>query len=202
MVVKKAPGSSAPVQLGCPGCLRLIKAPEASDLACRYCGTKIPVEEGKKLATLLEGFEAKAVERLLAGEPPSQLQKELEEGGAKPDRAFAFVDRLVMDLPFHRQAVYEKDGTVARPSTCDSCGLQTDLTAFEALWQIDKENLRYRADWGGFTGEFGKMSSYDRKALYFLCKNCQKAKPETFAGGYPHNAGFARNRFSRVKALS
>lgn len=202
LMVKKAVTAGAPVQLGCPGCLRLIKAPEASDTACRYCGSKIPVEEGKKLATLLDGFEAQAIERLLAGEAPSTLQAELTEGGAKPDRAFAFIDRLVMDLPFHRQKVYEQKGTVARPTTCDSCGLATELVAFEALWQLDKENQRYRADWGGFTGEFGKLSTYDRPALYFLCKNCQKAKPETFAGGYPHNAGYLRNRFAKVKALS
>ncbi len=201
LIVKAARSKSPRVALGCPGCLRVLTSASEKVEPCRYCGIKIDPEIAKPLAKSLEGFEERAVSALLEGEAPGPFIQELEKAGAQKDSAFNFLDRLVSELPFRRHKLYKQLGRVTPPSQCDSCGLQTDLMPFEALWQLDTENTRYREDWGGFSGEFANLKNYDKEALYYICKNCQRLKPEKFAGGYPGSAGYLKKKFKKVKAL-
>lgn len=187
--------------LGCPGCLKQLRTADAPPVRCRYCGTDIDEEAGKKLAGLLEGLEERTRVSLMAGEPPAELVRNLADQGVEQDRAFAFVDRLVLEVPFDRHQLWKKGSAQpSAPPTCDACGIAGKLNPWEAHWTLNPEEMqRYRPEWGGFTGEFGKLQNYDKWALYYLCESCRKARINDFAGGYPARTGYIRKHFKRAK---
>lgn len=190
-------------KLGCPGCLKVLRSSQPPPLRCRYCGTQVDEETGSRLAEVFDGLEERTRQALLQGDNPAALVRGLTDHGVDGDRAFAFVDRLVLEVPFDRyQGWKESPTSVAAPSTCDACGLATDLEPWEAHWSLNPEEMRYRPEWGGFTGDFGKLKNYDKQALYYLCQRCRKAKVKEFAGGYPARTGYLRKQFGRVKDLS
>ena len=180
--------------VGCPGCLKTFQSSQSFPLTCRYCGTSIEEEISSKIAELLQGFEANAVAMLLNGEKAQTIAGELQQNGVHQDPAYKYVHRLLNELPFHRFLFWESQGKAKPPTECDNCGVQQPLTAYEAHWILDQEQLRYRPDWGGFTGEFGKLENYDKQALYYLCKTCKKTKPDKLGGGYPASAGYVLKR--------
>lgn len=180
-------------QVGCPGCLKVYRAAQDFPFKCRYCAAEIQ-EKHTELAEFLDGYEEKALERLLTGTQATEIVEELAGQEVEKDRAYNYIDRLLGELPFARHQRWKDGITPEPPPHCDSCGAGKDLLPYEAHWTLNPEELRYRPEWGGFTGEFGKLSNYDKMALYYICKPCKKAKPASFAGGYPFNSGYQLKR--------
>lgn len=187
---KKKKEKSASNQLGCPGCLKVFHHSETFPVTCRYCGTKIEQESGEKLVELLKDLEPRSIDKLLKGEPGKVIVDELEAEGVGRDAAYKYLHRLLNELPFTRFGHWKDGNTVRAPHECDNCGVTQELQPYEAHWALDQEQLRYRPDFGGFTGEFGKLENYDKFALYYLCGQCKKVKPESLGSGYPSSAGY------------
>ncbi len=197
---KKKESPSRPV--GCPGCLKCFQSSDAFPIACRYCGTKIDQENGEGLVELLKDLEARSVEKLLRGEPGKVIVDELEAEGVGRDAAYKYLHRLLNELPFNRYKHWKDGSSVKPPHECDNCGVTQELKPYEAHWALDQEQLRYRPDFGGFTGEFGKLENYDKFALYYLCGQCKKAKPDKLGSGYPASAGYIlKKRLASPKGL-
>lgn len=186
--------SQAP--LGCPGCLNLLSPSDTFPVSCRYCGTKIEKEPGEKLGAALKGLEPRLKQFLLAGGPPGEATAQIQLLGVEEEKAFGYVDKLVLEVPFERHPIWKDGGVVPASPTCDSCGVAGPLSPFTATWNVREEELkRYRPGWGGFT----KDELKSRKALYFVCKDCSKLPPQRFAGGYPARNGFLFSRLEPVK---
>jgi len=185
---------------GCTHCLRTFESNNQALLRCRYCDERVEPEEGRRLLPVVDGLPARIRKELLDGATAPSLVSSLQEKGVPQDRAFAFVDRLVLDLPFDRMK-RRTSGEAVHPATeCDACGRRETLTAYEAEWRISPEEMqRYRSGWGGFEGDFSDPRIYNRRALYYLCKACSKENPATFAGGYPAKNGFTRTTFKPAR---
>jgi ssDNA-binding Zn-finger/Zn-ribbon topoisomerase 1 len=195
-----ATGGAPPlVRLGCPHCLRVI--PQISAGSCPYCGQAVPEEQARRLGESLAGLDGRIKRRLLEGASASELVGEITALGATSEKAFAFVDRFVEELPFERHAAWKQGARPTPPPVCDSCGVAAELSPHEAEWTLKPEELkRYSPGWGGFEGAYAEASTYARRALYYLCPRCAKnhRAPE-FASGYPARFGYQIARFSRVK---
>ncbi|MBI3924419.1 MAG: hypothetical protein HY319_02660 [Armatimonadetes bacterium] len=201
--IKPSTVAQETLRIGCPSCLRAVRSPKAPPLRCRYCGCQIGPEDGERLGEFLEGLDARVLQELLEGAAPAEIVRRIRDQGIVEDKAFAFVDQQVQELPFERWKRRESGEPAARPaSTCDSCGVSgKELKLHEAEWGLDPEAMkRYRDDWGGFTGEFGKLATYTKWALYYLCDPCRRLPAEKFAGGYPARNGYVRRRFKPVKS--
>lgn len=202
-----APAPTAPAEgaftsqtYGCTHCLRTFESSNQALLRCKYCDERVEPEEGRRLLPVVDGLTARVKKELLEGATGPGLVSSLQEKGVPQDRAFAFVDRLVLELPFDRMKRRTSGESVHPATECDACGRRDTLTAYDAEWRIAPEEMqRYRAGWGGFEGDFSDPKVYARRALYYLCKACAKEKPETFAGGYPAKNGFARTSFKPAR---
>ena len=196
--VPGAATSSPGQQYGCSHCLRLFESSNLAMMRCKYCDERVEPDEAQRLVSVVDGLTGRVQKGLLEGQTAPALVKSLQEQGIPQDRAFAFVDRLVLELPFERVNRREAGEPITPACECDACGRVEPLTRWEAVWDVSPEEMqRYRKGWGGFEGSFSKPEAYARKALYFLCKTCPKEKPEKFAGGYPAKNGFVRTRFTR-----
>lgn len=192
----QTPQTASQVPLGCPGCLNLLNPSDTFPVTCRYCGHKIEKEQGEKLGQALKGLEARLNRFLMAGGAASEASAQIQSLGVNEEQAFAYVDKLVLEIPFQRHPLWKKSERVTMSSSCDSCGVAGQLAPYQATWNIREEELnRYREGWGGFMQ--GELQS--KKALYFLCKNCSKLPPQRFAGGYPARNGFLYSRLETVK---
>lgn len=184
--------------LGCSGCLNLLGPSDQFPVTCKYCGAKIEKEEGEKLGQALKGLEPRLKSYLLSGGPAAEATQQIKQLGVDEDKAFAYVDKLVLEIPFERHPLWKSSERVPMSATCDSCGIAGQLAPYQATWNIREQELnRYRPGWGGFT----KDELKSRKALYFLCKDCSKLPPERFAGGYPARNGFLYTRLETVKDI-
>lgn len=194
----EATGNEETPRVGCPRCLRLLRPSGGSPYTCSYCGTFIHAEEGQRLARLLDGLGARVRRALLEGHPPGEQVRSIVSLGIDEERASAYVDLRVSELPFERHVAWKQGKPVRPAACCDACGRAAALQPFEVEWNARPEELqRYRTGWGGFEGEFSRATSYIRHALYYLCDPCRRVlrRPE-FAGGYPARFGF-RVRWSR-----
>lgn len=190
------------MQLGCPNCMRVIRSPKPPPVRCRYCGYQIGPDDGERLGVYLHGLDATMLEQLLDGNAPADLVRAVREQGIVEEKAFGFVDQQVQELPFARHERWKTGLSPSPGPACDSCGVNAELHPWEAEWGLDPEAMkRYRPDFGGFTGEFGKPEHYAKWALYYLCDRCRKLNPNKFAGGYPARNGYVRTRFKRVKKV-
>ncbi|MEW6281725.1 MAG: hypothetical protein AB1758_24160, partial [Candidatus Eremiobacterota bacterium] len=183
--------------LGCPSCLNMLNPSEQFPVTCRYCGHKVEQEEGERLGKALEGLKGRIQEQLLRGIPASVLVQQVVELGASSEKAFDYVDKIVLDIPFERHKLWRQKREPLMPSTCDSCGVAGELKPYVGHWVVrEEERQRYSAGWGGF---HQSELTQERPALYFVCKACSKLTPERFAGGYPARNGFTWTRLEAIK---